>query len=112
MKKTVKQKLASTMVGQLEIFIGQAKFARVNGAFGGPGIFKEDLIKNGISANVFKWLCDNHYISYHEGRALWISTTNKFYPTRTIANLEKMLNEYKNSDEYKNWLKEKEDNDK
>ena len=109
-KKTVKQELASTMVGQLEIFIGQAKFARVNGAFGGPGIFKEDLIRNGISEKVFKWLCDNHYISYHEGRALWISTTNKFYPTRTIAKLEEMLNNYKNSDEYKEW--EKTQNDK
>ena len=106
----MKQKLASTMIGQLEIFIGQAKFARVNGAMGGPGIFKEDLIRNGISEKVFKWLCDNHYISYHEGRALWISTTNKLYPTRTIANLEKMLNDYKNSDEYKEW--EKKQNDK
>lgn len=110
MKKTMKQKLASTMIGQLEIFIGQAKYARVSGSFGGPGIFKEDLVRNGISEKVFKWLCDNHYISYHEGRALWISNTNKLYPTRTIANLEKMLNDYKNSDEYKEW--EKKQNDK
>lgn len=109
-RKTKLQKLASTMIGQLEIFIGQAKFARVSGSFGGPGIFKEDLIKKGVSEKVFKWLCDNHYISYHEGRPLWISTTNKFYPTKTIANLEKMLNDYKNSDEYKEW--EKTQNDK
>ena len=106
----MKQKLASTMIGQLEIFIGQAKYARVSGSFGGPGIFKEDLTRNGISEKVFKWLCDNHYIAYHEGRALWISTTNKLYPTRTIANLEKMLNDYKNSDEYREW--EKTQNDK
>lgn len=98
------------MIGQLEIFIGQAKYARVSGSFGGPGIFKEDLTRNGISEKVFKWLCDNHYIAYHEGRALWISTTNKLYPTRTIANLEKMLNDYKNSDEYREW--EKTQNDK
>lgn len=113
-KKTVKQQLASTMVGQLEIFIGQAKFARVNGAFGGQGIFKEDLMKNGISEKTFKWLCDNHYISYHEGRALWISNTNKFYPNRTIASLEETVKAYKESDIYKNWLKEKEaqNNDK
>lgn len=110
MRKTMKQKLASTMIGQLEIFIGQAKYARVSGSFGGPGIFKEDLTRNGISEKVFKWLCDNHYIAYHEGRALWISTTNKLYPTRTIANLEKMLNDYKNSDEYREW--EKTQNDK
>lgn len=110
MKKTKNEKLASTMVGQLEIFIGQAKFARVNGAFGGQGIFKDDLTKKGISEKTFKWLCENHYISYHEGRPLWISTTNKLYPTRTIANLEKMLNDYKNSDEYKEW--EKTQNDK
>lgn len=109
MRKTMKQKLASTMIGQLEIFIGQAKYARVSGSFGGPGIFKEDLTRNGISEKVFKWLCDNHYIAYHEGKPLWISTTNKFYPTRTIANLEKMLNDYKNSDEYKEWEKTQND---
>lgn len=107
MRKTMKQKLASTMIGQLEIFIGQAKFARVNGAFGGPGIFKEDLTKNGISEKVFKWLCDNHYISYHEGKPLWISTTNKFYPNRTISKLEETIKTYKESEEYKKWLKEK-----
>ena len=106
----MKQKLASTMIGQLEIFIGQAKYARVSGSFGGPGIFKEDLTRNGISEKVFKWLCDNHYISYHEGKPLWISNTNKFYPDRTIAKLEKTLNDYKNSDEYREW--EKTQNDK
>ena len=98
------------MIGQLEIFIGQAKYARVSGSFGGPGIFKEDLTRNGISEKVFKWLCDNHYISYHEGKPLWISNTNKFYPDRTIAKLEKTLNDYKNSDEYREW--EKTQNDK
>ena len=109
MKKTKKQELASTIVGQLEIFIGQAKYARVNGAFGGQGIFKDDLIRKGISEKTFSWLCKNHYISYHEGRPLWISTTNKFYPNRTISNLEKMLNDYKNSDECKEWEKTQND---
>ena len=107
MRKTMKQKLASTMIGQLEIFIGQAKYARVSGSFGGPGIFKEDLTRNGISEKVFKWLCDNHYISYHEGKPLWISNTNKFYPGRTIAKLEETIKDYKESEEYKKWLKEK-----
>ena len=107
MRKTMKQKLASTMIGQLEIFIGQAKYARVSAIFGGPGIFKEDLTRNGISEKVFKWLCDNHYISYHEGKPLWISNTNKFYPGRTIAKLEETIKDYKESEEYKKWLKEK-----
>lgn len=106
-RKTKLQKLASTMIGQLEIFIGQAKYARVSGSFGGPGIFKEDLIEKGISEKVFKWLCDNHYISYHEGRALWISNTNKLYPGRTISKLEETIKSYKESEEYKKWLKEK-----
>lgn len=108
MKKTKKQELASTMVGQLEIFIGQAKYARVSGSFGGPGIYKEDLLRNGVSEKVFKWLCDEHYISYHEGRALWISNTNKLYPEKTIANLEKLVSDFKNSDEYKEWKKAQE----
>ena len=107
MRKTMKQKLASTMIGQLEIFIGQAKYARVSGSCGGRGIFKEDLTRNGISEKVFKWLCDNHYIAYHEGKPLWISNTNKFYPGRTIAKLEETIKDYKESEEYKKWLKEK-----
>lgn len=98
-KKTKLQKLTETMVGQIEVFIAMCKFAKVNGAMGGKGITKQDLLKKGITEETFQWLKSHHYISYHEGRPLWISTTNKFYPTRTISNLEKILNDYKNSDE-------------
>lgn len=94
MKKTKLQEMTSTKFGQLKVFIQMAKYARTNGAFGGPGIFKEDLTKKGISEEIFQWLIKEHYISYHPGKALWISTTNKFYPEKTIANLEKSIKEF------------------
>ena len=96
MRKTKKKEILSeTIVGQLEIFIGKAKFAKVSAAFGGVGIFKEDLIKDGISEKTFKWLIEHRYISYHEEKPLWIANTNKLHPDRTITNLEKMLKDYK-----------------
>ena len=94
MRKTKLQEMTSTKFGQLKVFIQMAKYARTNGAFGGPGIFKEDLTKKGVSEEVFKWLVKEHYISYHPGKALWIATTNKFHPEKTIANLEASMEEF------------------
>lgn len=94
MKKTKLQELSSTKMGQLKIFIQMAKYARTNGAFGGPGIFKEDLMKKGVGKEIFQWLVKNHYIAYHEGKALWIATVNKFYPENTISNLEKSIEDF------------------
>lgn len=94
MKKTKLQELSSTKMGQLKIFIQMAKFARTNGAFGGPGIFKDDLTEKGVSEEMFNWLIKNHYMSYHPGKALWIATTNKFYPNNTISNLEKSIEDF------------------
>lgn len=99
MRKTKLQEMCSTEMGQLKVFIQMAKFARTNGAFGGPGIFKKDLTDKGVSEKIFKWLIDNHYISYHPGRALWISTTNKLHPTQTIANLEKSIKKFEGGKE-------------
>ena len=93
-RKTKLQEMTSTKFGQLKVFIQMAKYARTNGAFGGPGIFKEDLTKKGISEEIFDWLVKEHYIAYHPGKALWISTTNKLYPEKTISNLEKSIKEF------------------
>ena len=94
MKKTKLQEMTSTKFGQLKVFIRMAKYARTNGAFGGPGIFKEDLTKKGISEEIFDWLVKEHYIAYHPGKALWIANTNKLYPSQTIDNLEMTIKKF------------------
>lgn len=91
-KKTKLEDLASTKIGQIKIFIQMAKYARTSGSFGGFGITYEDLIKKGVSDEIFMWLVQNHYTNKpQKGKALWIANTNKFYPTQTIDNLENFI---------------------
>lgn len=92
--------MEKTMYFQLRTFIGLAKHAKVAASFDmkngniPKGLFKEDLIEKGIAEKTFKWLIDEHYISYHEGRCLFLAFANKYHKDKTIANLEKLLDDF------------------
>lgn len=93
MRKTNLQKLAETDLGQLEIFCRMCHYAKTNGAFGGNGITKQDLLDKGITETTFKWLVAQHYCNMQKpGRPLWIAINgNKLYPHQTVQNLEKLI---------------------
>lgn len=96
-KKTKLQKLTETMVGQIEVFIAMCKFAKVNGAMGGKGITKQDLLKKGLTEETFQWLKSHHYCNEQKkGQPLWVAINgNKLYPDRTVAALEDIVNDFK-----------------
>lgn len=110
-KKT--KKIDYTSWQQIEKFIGLAKHAKVAAAFDkakdkkGKGLHYEECIKAGISEKVMGWLIVNHYINKpRSGQCLWIAWSNAYYPEKTIANLEKFIAKFKESEEYKKWLEE------
>lgn len=100
MRKTVKQirfeEVRESGLEQLKMFIQMCKFARVNGAFGGNGITKDDLYAKGMTDKVWQFLVSNHYCNEQKpGKPLWVSINgNKFYPNRTVQKLEKMLEKF------------------
>lgn len=100
-KKTKKQlefeRVASSKFAQLEMFCKMCHFAKTNGAFGGNGITKKDLIAKGMSEEVYLWLVNNHYCNQQKaGKPLWIAINgNKLYPTQTVQNLETKLAAFK-----------------
>lgn len=100
MKKTKKQiTLEETLksgMKQLKMFCAMCKFAKVNGAMGGDGITKKDLYDKGMTDDVWKWLVSNHYCNEQKkGQPLWVAVNgNKFYPSRTIQNLEKAIEKF------------------
>lgn len=55
----------------------------------------ENLIASGIDMEIVVWLRKNHYISVKPNTPIWIAWENKYYPDRTIENLKKWLNIYK-----------------
>ena len=92
--------MKKTMYFQLRTFVGLAKHAKVAAAFDmkngivPKGLFKEDLLNADITEDTFNWLVLEHYISYHEGRCLFIAFANKYYPDKTIDNLVEILDEF------------------
>jgi len=99
-KKTIKQinfeKIQGNKWEQLKMFIQMCKFAKVNGAFGGNGITKQDLYDKGMTDDIFNWLKKYHYCNEQkEGKPLWIAINgNRFYPEQTVQNLEKSMQEF------------------
>lgn len=55
------------------------------------GLSVQDLKDAGISDATINWLSKNRYIAIHKDKPIWISWTNKYYPTQTIANLAKTV---------------------
>ena len=100
MRKTMKQirfeEVRESGLEQLKMFIQMSKFAKVNGAMGGNGITKKDLYDKGMTDKVFQFLVSNHYCSVQKpGKPLWISINgNKYYPDKTVQNLEKMIAQF------------------
>lgn len=100
MKKTKKQldfeKVSANGLEQLKMFCKMCHFAKTNGAFGGNGITKEVLYEKGMTDSVWSWLVAQHYCNEQQkGKPLWVSVNgNKFYPTQTVQNLEKMIADY------------------
>lgn len=98
--KTKKQlefeRIAENKLEQLKMFVQMCKFAKVNGAFSGKGITKQDLVNKGLSEEVYKWLIAQHYCNAQKtGKPLWIAINgNKYYPTQTVQNLEKKIKEF------------------
>lgn len=94
MRKTKKQlrleEVMESKFEQLIEFCKMAHFAKTNAAFGGNGITKADLLRKGVSEEVFTWLVANHYCNQQKaGKPLWIAINgNKFYPSQTVQNLE------------------------
>lgn len=107
-RKTKKQlefeRIAGSKFAQLEMFCNMCHYAKINAAFGGNGITKEDLYRKGMSDEVYKWLVQNHYCNQQKsGKPLWIAVNgNKLYPTQTVQNLEKSLEDFKESRGEKN----------
>ena len=99
-RKTMKQirfeEVRESGLEQLKMFCRMCHFARVNGAFGGNGITKKDLYDRGMTDKVFQFLVSNHYCSVQKpGKPLWVSINgNKFYPDKTVQNLEKMIAQF------------------
>lgn len=93
-KKTVKQirfeEVRADEMEQVKMFIQMCKFAKVNGAMGGDGITKKMLYEKGMTDKVWQFLVSNHYCNEQKpGKPLWVSINgNKFYPTKTVQNLE------------------------
>ena len=92
--------MKKTMYFQLRTFVGLAKHAKVAASFDmkngniPKGLFKEDLLNAGITEDTFKWLVKNHYISYHEGRCLFLAFANRYYKDKTIDNLVNILDKF------------------
>ena len=55
------------------------------------GLSVQDLKDAGISDATINWLSKNRYIAIHKGKPIWISWSNKYYPTQTIGNLAKTV---------------------
>lgn len=55
------------------------------------GLSVQDLKDAGISDTTINWLSKNRYIAIHKDKPIWISWTNKYYPTQTIGNLAKTV---------------------
>lgn len=92
--------MEKSMYFQLRTFVGLAKHAKVAAAFDmkngniPKGLFKEDLLNAGVTEDTFQWLVNNHYISYHEGRCLFLAFANKYHKDKTIDNLVKILDKF------------------
>lgn len=92
--------MEKTMYFQLRTFVGLAKHAKVAASFDmkngivPKGLFKEDLLNAGVTEDTFQWLVKNHYISYHEGRCLFLAFANKYHKDKTIDNLVKILDKF------------------
>lgn len=99
-RKTKKQirfeEVAASGWEQLKMFIAMCKYAKVSAAFGGNGITKKDLYDKGMTDKIFNWLKANHYCNEQKaGKPLWIAINgNRFYPTQTVQNLEKSMNDF------------------
>lgn len=108
MKKTKKElRLEEVMASkfeQLKVFCKMCHYAKTNAAFGGNGITKADLIKKGISEELFQWLVKEHYCNEQKpGKPLWVAVNgNKFYPEQTVQNLEKSIKEFEKENLSKN----------
>lgn len=100
MRKTMKQikfeEVRESGLEQLKMFVQMCKFAKVNGAFGGNGITKKDLYDKGMTDKVWNFLVSNHFCNEQKpGKPLWVSVNgNKFYPDKTVQNLEKMIAQF------------------
>lgn len=55
------------------------------------GLSVQDLKDAGISDATINWLSKNRYIAIHKDKPIWISWSNKYYPTQTIGNLAKTV---------------------
>lgn len=55
------------------------------------GITLDDFERVGISDKTVTWLQKNHYISINKNKPIWISWTNKYYPSKTIEGLKNLL---------------------
>ena len=96
MKQIRFEEVRESGLEQLKMFIKMSKFAKVNGAMGGNGITKKDLYDRGMTDKVFQFLVSNHYCNEQKpGKPLWVSINgNKFYPDKTVQNLEKMIAQF------------------
>lgn len=77
------------------IEIAEAQRRMYKGCSKDVGITLESLTAAGIDMEVVVWLRKNHYISVKPNAPIWIAWENKYYPDRTIENLKKWLNTYK-----------------
>lgn len=107
MKKTMKQikfeEVQANEMEQVKMFIQMCKFAKVNGAMGGDGITKKMLYEKGMTDKVWQFLVTNHYCNEQKpGKPLWVSINgNKFYPTKTVQNLEKLVKDWEKTNKQK-----------
>lgn len=58
------------------------------------GLSVQELKDAGISDSTINWLSKNHYIAIHKDKPIWISWTNKYYPSRTIDGLKSLIKKY------------------
>lgn len=81
---------------QLQQFIDLANTQRAlyKGCPKNVGITLDSVIQASISMETIAWLSHNHYIAVHKDKPIWVAWENKYYPDRTISNLQKWLKKY------------------
>jgi hypothetical protein len=97
MKKSIIKKY------ELETFLNKCKAVKVEASINGGksnGIYVRDLLDAGISKGTISILKSLHYIQVKsDDLPIWIGYSNKFYPSRCIANLEKIAKVFDNYDD-------------